>query len=113
MTRITPPLSEYKLEDCGAYERFQVNEKQVYHRYNKDGDITWIPAFQSLNEVEQLLFDRYKRCTHTYKAENGLWHMGEAAMGKGMRPSVEEWYQNYLKSRVAASRPASEPLTDS
>jgi hypothetical protein len=45
MTRYYPVLSECTLEDCGAYERFQLTNGTVWHRYAMNGEIVWILIF--------------------------------------------------------------------
>lgn len=108
MTRITPPLSEYKLEDCGAYERFQVNDVQVWHRYLNGGNVIWIAVFENLDDFGEHVIARFGNYHHWYSIKEGLWYTNQAYMRKGLKPSVEEWYQDYLKSTSTATDPSSE-----
>jgi hypothetical protein len=101
MSRIIPPLSEYTLEDCGAYERFQVNKKQVYHRYLNGGNIIWIAVFENLDDFDKHVMARFGNYHYWYSIKDRLWYTNQAYMRKGLKPSVEEWYQDYLKSRAS------------
>lgn len=97
MTRITPPISEYTLEDCGTYERFQVNKAQIWHRYYNDGNIIWVPAFENLDDFDKHVLSAFGNYHHWYSIKDGLWYTNQAYMRKGLKPSVEEWYQDYLQ----------------
>lgn len=98
MSRYYPVLSECTLEDCGAYERFQVNRVQVWHRYFNGGNIIWIAVFENLNEFDEHVLATFGNYHHWYSVKEGLWYTKQSYMRKGLKPSVEEWYQDYLKS---------------
>ena len=98
MTRFTPVPSECTLEDCGSYERFQVNKVQVYHRYNKESEVIWVPAFENLEGFEKHIVQGMGAYHHWYSSHTKLWYTNSFPMQEGYRPDVENWYQNYLKS---------------
>jgi hypothetical protein len=97
MTRYYPVLSECTLEDCGAYERFQVNHVQVWHRYPNGGNIIWIAVFENLDDFDEHVMASFGNYHHWYSIKDGLWYTNQAYMRKGLKPSVEEWYQDYLQ----------------
>lgn len=101
MTRYYPVLSECTLEDCDSYERFQVNKVQVWHRYNKEGEAIWIPVFENLDNFEKHMVKEMGAYHHWYNKPMGVWYTNRFAMRKGLKPSIENWYQDYLKSRTA------------
>jgi hypothetical protein len=107
MSRYYPVLSECTLEDCGAYERFQVNHVQVWHRYLHSGNIIWIAVFKDLDGVDMEASNEihywYSKCLKS-------WYLNQRSIGD-MRPSIEVWYQDYLKSRAVTTCPASEAST--
>jgi hypothetical protein len=111
MSRYYPVLSECTLEDCGAYERFQVNKVQVYHRYAMSGDVTWMHAFENLEGVEKLLVEMAGGYHHWYSSHTKLWYINQHPMGQGSRPTIETWYQDYLKSRAATIDPPALPIS--
>jgi hypothetical protein len=101
MTRYYPVLSECTLEDCGAYERFQVNHVQIWHRYAIEGEVVWIPVFENLEGIEKQLVERAGITHHWYNKHTKLWYTNRFAIREGLRPTIETWYQDYLKSRAA------------
>jgi hypothetical protein len=113
MTRITPPISEYTLEDCGAYERFQVNKAQIWHRYYNDGNIIWVPAFENLDDFDKHVLSAFGNSHYWYSVKEGIWYTKSHSMLKGLQPVVETWYQGYLKSRAITANPTSHTVRHS
>jgi hypothetical protein len=103
MSRYYPVLSECILEDFGAYKRFQVNKCQIWHRYNKDDQPIWIPAFENLDDFEKHMVESMGVYHHWYNKPMGCWYTNRFPMREGLRPSIEVWYQDYLKSRATAT----------
>lgn len=99
MTSITPIPSECTLEIFLRYEVFTINSEQIHERHYTGKNIIWIPTFKSEDPKEQAIYDKFRHCTYTYNGEEGVWYMGENKIS--FAPKIENWYQNYLKSRTA------------